>query len=265
MINVLIPITVNNKKYKEILLELAENENINLLVGVSNQIRNEFGYLNQELIHIYDDSFDKESILNALFTKVKDGSVVVMRQPITIKEFDKMVNTDEHIATCRKERNTFMSYVMKVWQKILKMFLGVNLYSGDTAVVYFSEVLLPVLFESKNLSYASRVDRWIGVEKTTVNVNCQKEKYSVDKKAIVRYSIFADVSLLVACLLTTLLCVFVDINVILGLLLFCVDAICLSIILISIILIIFNCQIGKKNVDNAIEIGNIYKNEEEGE
>lgn len=263
MINVLVPITNYNKKYREILLQLSGDEDINLLVGISNKIRNEVDYLDSSLVHIYDDSFDKEAVLNSLFTKVEEGSILIMRQPITLNEFNSMVTNGENIVTCRKHRNVFTGFMFKIWQKILKTFLGVSLYSGDTSVVYFSEVLLPILIENGNLSFASRVDRWIGVDKTTENVKCEPEKYEPDKKSITKYCIFADVSLLFACLVTTLVCVLANVGIVLGLLLFCVDAICLAIILISVVLIIFNCSVGRKNVEMAIEIGNIYEDEEE--
>ena len=261
MINVLVPITKNDKRYKDILHKLAEREDLNLIVGVKNELRGEFGFV--ENLHIYDDSFDKESILNALFTKVEEGATIVMRKPITVQEFDRISSCDEHIATCKKERNAIKSFFYKLWQKILKLLLGVNLYAGDTSVVYFSEVLLPILIENGNLSFASRVDRWIGVDKTTVDVKVEPEKYSADSKAILRYCLIADACLLVACLVTTFVCVFAEIGIILGLLLFCIDAICFAILLICIVLIIFNCSVGKKNVETAVEIGNIYDNERE--
>ena len=143
----------------------------------------------------------------------------------------------------------------------MKAFLGVNLYYGDTSVVYFSEVLLPILFESGNLSFASRVDRWIGVDKATEEAKCPTEKYNPDKKTITKYCIFANVSLLIACLVTTFVCVFAKIGIILGLLLFCVDSICLVVIFILVVLIIFNCSVGRRNVETAVEIGNIYEEE----
>lgn len=263
MINVLVPITNYNKKYKDILLELSERSDVNLFIGVNNKSKDELGYIDGRGVRIYDDSFDKESILNSLFNKVKDGDIVIMRQPITIKEFDRITTSGEHIVTCKKERNSVKAFFFKLWQKILKLFLGVNLYAGDTSVVYFSEVLLPVLVESGNLSYASRVDRWIGVEKTTADVKCEPEKYEPDKKSIFRYCLYADVCVLIACLVTTLICTLTNVGIVLGLLIFGVDAICLAIIVLSVILIVFNCNVGKKNVDVAIEIGNIYEGKEE--
>lgn len=264
MINVLVPITTYSKKYKDVLLELSDREDINLLVGVTNKIKDEFSYLKSGYVHIYDDSFDKESILNALFNKVDDGALVIMRQPITAQEFDRLVTKGEHVVTCKKERNRVKSFFFKLWQKILKLFIGVNLYMGDTSVVYFSETLLPVLIESGNLSYASRVDRWIGVEKATEEIKCQSEKYEPEAKSILRYSIYADICILIACFVTTFVCIFADVGIVLGLLLFGINAICLAITLISVILIVFNFQVGKKNVDVAVEISNLYnKNEEE--
>lgn len=261
MINVLVPITTFSTKYKEILLELADEEDVNLLVGISNKIKNEVAFIPNEKVFIYDDCFDKESILNALFTKVKEGSLVVMRQPITMKEFQKLLSNGEHIVTCKKQRNPVKAFFFKIWQKILKAFLGVNLYNGDTSVVYFSEVLLPILFESGNLSFASRVDRWIGVDKGSEPLSCEQEKYNPDKKAITKYCIFANISLLIACLVTTFVCVFANVGIVLGLLLFCIDAICLAIILILVTIIIFNCSVGRRNVETAIEVGNIYEGE----
>ena len=231
MINVLVPITIYKKKYEKLLTELGERGDVNLFVGVVSKVKQEITYIPDEMVYVYDESADKESIINALSSQMEEGDVVILRQPISVREFDEMISKDENVVTADVKRGRISNFFFRIWQRILKMFIGVNLYEGNTAAIYFSENLFPILIESGNLSFASRVDRWIGVEKTTADVKVEKEKYQADPKTIFKYCLIADIALLIAALVTTFVCIFTNVGIILGLLLFCIDGICFALIL----------------------------------
>lgn len=256
MINVLIPIVKENKKYIDLLKKLEDNNDVAIFIGVRESLYTKFKEYESEKVNIsvYEDNADKECILNSLHDKTVEGSILVLRKPITIEEFEKFINKEEDIVVCKSERNKIMEILFSLWQKILKMLLGVNMYPGDTSAVYFSEEITPVISQTGNLSFTSRIDRWRGVEKGCVDVRGEKEKVTIDKKVIIRDIIISLICLSVATIVTTLVCVFAKVSIIIGLLIFCLDAISFSVILIMIVLIIFNCMVGKKNFQNAFEL-----------
>lgn len=256
MVNVIIPITNNAKRYKKILSSLSRANNVVVLVGVvSNQI-NELNFLDSENIYIieFQDGSKMEEIINGLQKYISVGSIMIMRKPISENEFNSFVNNNKDVVTCRRNLSSFKAILFNFWQKILKTFLGVRLYEGDASVIYFAEDIASVILSSSNLSYNSRVDRWRGIEQGTVVVEGESVKTETDKKANIRNLIISLIAIAVAVSVTTVVSIFARVNLIVGLLLFCLDFIALAIVLILLVITIFNNIVGKKQFGYALEI-----------
>ena len=256
MVNVVVPITNNAKRYKKILSSLSRANNVVVLVGVvSNQI-NELNFLDSENIYIieFQDGSKMEEIINGLQKYISVGSIMIMRKPISENEFNSFVNNNKDIVTCRRNLSSFKAILFNFWQKILKTFLGVRLYEGDASVIYFAEDIASVILSSSNLSYNSRVDRWRGIEQGTVVVEGESVKTETDKKANIRNLIISLIAIAVAVSVTTVVSIFARVNLIVGLLLFCLDFIALAIVLILLVITIFNNIVGKKQFGYALEI-----------
>lgn len=256
MVNAIIPITNNAKRYKKILSSLSRANNVVVLVGVvSNQI-NELNFLDSENIYIieFQDGSKMEEIINGLQKYISVGSIMIMRKPISENEFNSFVNNNKDVVTCRRNLSSFKAILFNFWQKILKTFLGVRLYEGDASVIYFAEDIASVILSSSNLSYNSRVDRWRGIEQGTVVVEGESVKTETDKKANIRNLIISLIAIAVAVSVTTVVSIFARVNLIVGLLLFCLDFIALAIVLILLVITIFNNIVGKKQFGYALEI-----------
>lgn len=256
MVNVVVPITNNAKRYKKILSSLSRANNVVVLVGVvSNQI-NELNFLDSENIYIieFQDGSKMEEIINGLQKYISVGSIMIMRKPISENEFNSFVNNNKDVVTCRRNLSSFKAILFNFWQKILKTFLGVRLYEGDASVIYFAEDIASVILSSSNLSYNSRVDRWRGIEQGTVVVEGESVKTETDKKANIRNLIISLIAIAVAVSVTTVVSIFARVNLIVGLLLFCLDFIALAIVLILLVITIFNNIVGKKQFGYALEI-----------
>lgn len=256
MVNVVVPITNNAKRYKKILSSLSRANNVVVLVGVvSNQI-NELNFLDSENIYIieFQDGSKMEEIINGLQKYISVGSIMIMRKPISENEFNSFVNNNKDVVTCRRNLSSFKAILFNFWQKILKTFLGVRLYEGDASVIYFAEDIASVILSSSNLSYNSRVDRWRGIEQGTVVVEGESVKTETDKKANIRNLIISLIAIAVAVSVTTVVSIFARVNLIVGLLLFCLDFIALAIVLILLVITIFNNIVGKKQFGYALDI-----------
>lgn len=260
MVNVVVPISENAKSFYKILGRLNHFDSLNVHVGVCeseydwliSQIGNDGGLF----IHKYPDGTDREEMINSLQVYIESGPLLIMRKPITMDELNKFLTQNKEVVSCERDLGKFKSFLFMIWQKILKLFMGVNLYNGDSSVIYFSEEISMVLSQSGNLSYSSRVNRWKGVEQATVDVLGEKAKTSVDKKKNLIYSISILAGIIMAVLVTTLVCIFVKVGIVVGLLIACLDILALATSLILSILITFNCMVGKRHFDRAIEIQN---------
>ena len=203
-------------------------------------------------------------MINSLQKYIGAGSVLIMRKPITVDEFNKFVVSKKDVVTCRREGNKLQYFMFKVWQKLLKFFLGLKEYKGDPSVIYLGDEISAVMSASGNLSFSSRVNRWKGIEQSTVPMSSGKVMSEYDKKDIFLYSIVSILAVVIGVVVTTCVSVFTNVTVMIGLLLVCLDVICAAVGLIMFIILLFNLSVGKKVVKDAVEIIE-YKNDDEYE
>ncbi len=258
MLNIVIPIVGNAKRYRKILSKFANVEDVSVFVGVvSSQIR-ELDMIESDNIYKieFQDGSGREEIINSLQKYLSLGSILILRKPISDNEINSFLNSNKDVVTCRKNTSAFKNFFIDLWQKILKLCLGVKLYEGDTSAIYFAEDISTVILGSSNLSYNSRVDRWRGIEQETVIVDGDNVKTEVDKKLNIKNIIISLVALLVGVIVTTVVSIFAPVNLIIGLLLFCLDVICVMIVLILLVMTLFNNTVGKKNFGFANEVEN---------
>lgn len=248
MLNVLVPITNNVDKFQKLLSRLGGDDQINVYVGVTKSQASKLSIIEGENISIFEfeDTSKREEILNSLSANLQIGEVLVLRKPITFEEFQKFCACHEDIAVCKENRSKTGEFFHRIWQKILKLILGVKLYDGDTSVIKFNEDIGAVLTQTHDFSYATRVDRWKGLKTQTIETKEEPVKAEIDKKSILKCSIVALIAFIIG--LTTTLCIslLTKVNIIGGLLLFCLDAICFATMLIMLIMIGFSCRVGKK-------------------
>lgn len=257
MINIVIPVSDKDKeKFQSLLSRINGEDEIKVFVAVENKNHN-FANFFEDSDNIFfakfQDGTKKEEMINALQKYIKGGSILVLRKPISLEELNKFITCKHDLATCRVVRSKIKAYFFNLWQSILKLFLGVKEYDGDTSAVYLSEDISAVIGESGNLSYSSRVNRWRGVEQTTIEVKGQPAEKEIDRKSIIKGSILASVLMLVAVAVTVALSLTVKISVIIGLLIVCLDLICLAITILTIITTIFNSRVGQKKINQVIE------------
>lgn len=258
MINVVIPISQKADKFYEILGKLASLNDVNVQVGVCQSdafaLKNIVGDAENISVHVYIDGTEREEMINAMQPYLVTGSTMVMRKPITLDEFNKFILQKKDVVTCEKKLSKFKAFMMSMWQKILKLFLGVKLYEGDTSVVYFNEDISAVVSQSANLSYSSRANRWRGIEQSTVETKSENVKTPSNKKSNLILIISAVIAIAVAGVVTTVVCVFAKLSIIIGLLLACLDIIAIAVAIIMCVMLAFNSIVGRRDFGRAIEI-----------
>lgn len=274
MLNVVVPIVNNSKRYVKLLTSLSNVNGVNVFVGYVTSQKNDLLSVEGNNFNFieFKDGSHREEIINSLQKYLGEGAILILRKSITVNEFNSFANTKRDIVTCRRTLTKIQSFFMGLWQKILKLCLGVKLYDGDTSAIYFGDDISSVVLNSSNLSYNSRVNRWKGVDQDTIVVEGDKVKADKDTKTNINSMIISLIALLIGVVVTTIVSIYATVNIIVGLLLFCLDVICLSVILIFAIMTIFNNIVGKKQYGYAVEVMDeedeqikIGNNEMEGE
>ncbi len=274
MLNVVVPIVNNSKRYVKLLTSLSNVNGVNVFVGYVTSQKNDLLSVEGNNFNFieFKDGSHREEIINSLQKYLGEGAILILRKSITVNEFNSFANTKRDIVTCRRTLTKIQSFFMGLWQKILKLCLGVKLYDGDTSAIYFGDDISSVVLNSSNLSYNSRVNRWKGVDQDTTVVEGDKVKADKDTKTNINSMIISLIALLIGVVVTTIVSIYATVNIIVGLLLFCLDVICLSVILIFAIMTIFNNIVGKKQYGYAVEVMDeedeqikIGNNEMEGE
>ena len=180
-----------------------------------------------------------------------------------MSEFNKFIASKRDVVTCKRTLNKFQLLIFAIWQHMLKFFLGLKQYDGDTSVIYLGKDISSVIAESGNLSFSTRANRWRGIEQETVLVAGEPIKQTIDKKSLIAYLAIILSALTVSVVVTVCLFLFVNVSVIIGLLIVCLDLVCLAIIVMTLVITIFNLIVGKKNVEEAAVESVQYENEEE--
>lgn len=258
MINVIVPIVHNAKSYKKVLSSLVNVDNVNVLIGVVSSQMSVLQTLEGDNIYYveFKDGSNREAIINSLQKYIGDGALLIMRKPILPNELSEFLNTDKDVVVCKRNMSTVKSLFFQLWQKILRLCLGVRLYEGDTSVIYLGEDIATVISGTRNLSYSTRVDRWRGLVHGSVIVQGEPVKTDKDIKLNIKYALIALLAIIIGVVVTVVVSLYARVNIIVGLLLFCLDVICLATALILLVMIIFNNTVGKKNFGYAEEILN---------
>lgn len=261
MLNVVIPITSNIEKYYDFLNGIADAFDIQVCVGVSHkyyqELINRYQYIDNFKLFEFDNREGKEQMINAMQDYLENGSIMVLRKPISLKEFEKIIKSESDIVTCKKSRTTVKTFFFKIWQKITKVLLGVKTYAGDFSMVYFNDDIADVVMRTGNLSYSSRVNRWKGIRQGVITTDAPADKLEKDHALNVKYLLFAIALFAVGAVVTAIVSIFVKMTIIIGLFLFCLDAICASIGGILLIMMIFTNMTGKKQYGKAIIMNKI--------
>lgn len=267
MINVIIPFVEGIDKYRNLLESIEDADDIKVYLGIKHNnydsVINEFGDAENFNFFEFDVSADKEQMINAIQDYIIDGSILILRKPISVNEFEKIVGSDRDVVTSKKNRSKFKTFIFGLWQKITKMVLGVKMYAGNYSVIYLNEDIADVALSTGNLSYSTRVNRWKGIKQGIITTAAAEEKTKKSPVVNLKYILLSLLLVVLGAAVTAVVSIFVDMTIMIGLFLFCLDAVCVAVALILITMLIFTNMVGKKQCSKAIIMNSIVKNEED--
>ena len=250
MINVLVPVVDRPNEYLKSVMALNGNPDVRLLIGVTAKISNENDFnLKNAVVRIYEESAEKEQMIND-FQELLDGDAVfIARKPFTRDDFNAFTSANATIVTCETaKKGKLYELVRGIWQKLVKLIFGVKFFKGDPSLIYFSNGLSGVLTQVGNLSYSTRVDRWKGAPQEVAKSTYPNVKFGENNNYNLILLVCSLLTLAVGALVTTLVCVFAKMTVLAGILLFFLDAFCVCIFALLLMAYLFNDKVGRKEI-----------------
>lgn len=187
MINVFIPIVENVEAFSEFISKHNESST-RIYVGITEDLKEKLKVANENVeIHIFKSKTKKEDMLNSL-QKVKrqKGGLLVIRRPLTDEEFQKLTTSSAEISTLKAHHNKFVTWIKNITRKIIKKVFAFN-YFEDISAIFYSEFLHELICACPNLSMASRINKYVGVEVEEIETTLPsvKKDYSRLKNALV--------------------------------------------------------------------------------
>ena len=180
MINVLVPITEKVEEFATF-VENHAKANTKFYVGVTEDLQEKFPKIKGVEVHVFKSGTNREKILNSLHKiKLKRGRLVVVRRALTDKEFDAMCNSAADIVKFKTHHNKFVSFFKNLAKKIIKRIFAFN-YFDDISGIAYNENLFELMMDCPNISMATRVDRYVGVEFEEIEAEGQPVKRIYNK------------------------------------------------------------------------------------
>lgn len=163
MNNVILPIVERVEDYKKFILN-HQDKDIKFFVGITEKLKNSLDIKAKNVeIKVFADGSNKEQIINALHScKLKKGNILIVRRPLTDDEFLKLTNSESDISVLKPKHNKFFSMIKKWLAMLIKKIFAFNFF-GDISAICFKENMFELLCVCKNLSMASRLNKFVGV------------------------------------------------------------------------------------------------------
>lgn len=176
MNNIILPLK-NDFEAAAAFIKSIKRKDCTFFVGVTSDGKGKIKASKNVKVFVFKQGSAKEEIINSLSSEIGEGRIIILRKLITPKELDAFISSQSDITICAtKKRNKFANFFYKLWKKMVRAMFDFNFFEGDVSVVAISEKLAPVAKNLKNLSYASRVNRWKGVSESQVEVSSPPAK-----------------------------------------------------------------------------------------
>ena len=168
MINVIIPVVDKPQVYLPILNEIAGRKDCRLYIGALEKFKDVSFPKNAE-VKFYKADSKKEEILNSLHAIEKErGQVIIIRRPLESAEFKALIESRADIAYLKKPKSRFSAWWANLWKKLIKKIFAFY-YFEDISAVKFNENTFNLISSLTNLSYITRIDRFVGLKEETIS------------------------------------------------------------------------------------------------
>lgn len=181
MINILIPIVEDVEGFVEFIRK-NKSKDCKFFVGIRKKLSSKFVLKSKNVeVRVFEDKANKEEIINSLHSsQLENGKILIVRRPLTDVEFYSLTNSTKDIVTLKAKHNKFVSALKNWGRKIVKKFFAFNFFEDISAICY-SETMFKLLSVCPNLSMASRINKYVGVEVEEIETEEKQVKKDYSK------------------------------------------------------------------------------------
>lgn len=168
MINLILPVVEEPEKFAEF-AKKVEKSDVKVFVGVKKGLNFDLGGKRKRQkpnieVHTYAENANVEEIINSLHTlKMEKGRLLICRRPLTDEEFSKLTHSQKDVATLKAKHSKFFTLLKDFAKRIVKRFFAFT-YFEDISAICFGENMFELMSTIQNLSMASRINRYVGIE-----------------------------------------------------------------------------------------------------
>lgn len=164
MINIIIPIVENVEEFESFVKRIA-GKNTKIFVGITESLAGKFKVDSKFVeVHVFSNKSNKEEIINSLHScKLEKGKILIARRPLTDEEYLGISNSTKDIATLKARRSKLFNSIRDFGKSVVFRFFAFS-YFEDISGICFGETMFNLLSVCQDLSTASRINRFVGVQ-----------------------------------------------------------------------------------------------------
>ncbi len=217
MLNIILPIVQDAEKFNDF-IKRVNSKNVKFFVGVKNSLATFISPAKNVEIHVFNDKSNKEEIINSLHScKLEKGKILIARRPLTDEEFKNICLSQADIVTLKANHNRFVRFLKDLSTKIVKRFFAFSFFEDISAICY-GENMFELISVCSNLSMASRINKYVGVELEEVVTSEKSVKKDYNRGLNLLKFAFWCLILLGSITGGVLICVYNQIQVLIGIL-----------------------------------------------
>ena len=185
MINVILPVVEEPEKYADFARKIAGRD-VKVFVGLKRGLNFTLGKKVNVEIHTFSENANVEEIINALHSaKMEKGRVLICRRPLTDEEFSKLTQSQKDVSTLKAKHSKFFTMLKNFAKKIVKKFFAFTFFE-DISAICFGENMFELMSTIQNLSMASRINRYVGIDVEEIETSEKqvKKQYSRTKNIL---------------------------------------------------------------------------------
>lgn len=232
---------------------LSKRNDVKVFIGVDEKFKID-KLSGNFVIKYFKTKSAKEEIINSLHTiKKENGGIMVVRRPLLESEFTGLISKEEDIVTLNKERNKISQGWRKFWQKVIRRFFAFY-YFDDISAVYFKENIFELISALTNLSYISRINRFVGLTIGEVATNEKATKRDYDRFSVTTNFLSSFLFFVITVMLSVILCTSLGNSVLNVLLAFTITFVGFVFFLIALLNLARTVAVGRLRFGRAEEI-----------
>ena len=182
MINVLVPIVDRLTEYEKMIEKIALDKDAIIFVGALEEFKDKINFNKDNIkVKYFKSGSGKEEIINSLHSIDKErGKIILLRRPVSEAEFNALKTSEKDIAYLKKKRSKFSAWWHNLWKNLIKKIFAFY-YFEDISAISFNTTCFDLISSLTNLSYITRIDRFVGFKTEEIATESKAPKREYDK------------------------------------------------------------------------------------